>query len=46
MRPDLVVRQCTDEDLAALEEVETPGSGITRYFLREQAEGNIVYASV
>lgn len=45
MRSDVVVRQCTDEDLTALEEAEPPGSGITRYFLREQAEGNIMYAA-
>ena len=45
MRPDPVVRRCTDRDLAALESGEPPASGIARYFLREQAAGNIVFAA-
>lgn len=45
MKPGPVVRRCTDGDLAALEAAEPPGSGIARYFLREQVAGNIVYAA-
>jgi len=45
MKPNPVVRRCTDRDLAALEAGEPPGSGIARYFLREQAAGNIAYAA-
>ena len=45
MRPDPVVRRCADRDLTGLEADEPPGSGIARYFLREQAAGNIAYAA-
>ncbi|WP_354351140.1 GNAT family N-acetyltransferase [Pseudarthrobacter sp. PvP090] len=45
MAAELVVRQCTDGDLAALEEAEPPRSGIARYLLNQQAAGNIVYAA-
>ncbi|MFS0717974.1 GNAT family N-acetyltransferase [Arthrobacter sp. 1P04PC] len=45
MGTDLVVRRCTDRELAALEAGEPPGSGIARRFLREQAAGNIVFAA-
>lgn len=45
MRMDPVVRRCTNGDLAALEAGEPPGAGIARYFLREQAAGNIVFAA-
>lgn len=45
MRPHPLVLRCTEQDLAALEAGEPPGSGMARYFLGEQAKGKIVFAA-
>lgn len=45
MADEIAVRQCTDDDLAALEMTEPPGSGISRSLLQHQSADRIVYAA-
>lgn len=45
MSDEIVVRQCVDADLAALEMTEPPGAGIARSHLQHQATGKIVFAA-
>jgi GNAT superfamily N-acetyltransferase len=45
MVAEIVVRQCVEGEVAALEAAEPPGSGIARHLLNLQAGGNIVFAA-
>jgi GNAT superfamily N-acetyltransferase len=45
MTDGIRIRQCADDDLAALEATEPPGAGIARNLLKHQTAGTIVYAA-